>query len=84
MILTSLSLNTGVFATDTLVTETSLAEGTFLLKVKPLKKNRKTELDGLILTNPESIQYLIFFFLLIYIMTYLHCIPNEQRIYMPL
>ena len=62
VILTSLSLNTGVFATDTLVTETSLAEGTFLLKVKPLKNNQKTELDGLILTNPESIQYLIFFF----------------------
>lgn len=68
VILTSLSLSTGVFAPDTLVTETLLAEGTFFLKVKPLKKNRKTELDGLILTNPEGIQNSDFF-LLIYIIT---------------
>lgn len=45
VILTSLSLNTGVLATDTLVTDTSLDEGIFFLKVKPLKNKWTAELE---------------------------------------
>jgi hypothetical protein len=36
---TSLSLNTGVLATDTLVTDASLSDDVFFLKVKPLRNN---------------------------------------------
>lgn len=69
--LMSLSLNTGVFATDTLVIDTSLAEGIFFLKVKPLKNNLKIELDGLIL-QIQQLHKTLYSFLLIYLTTYLH------------
>lgn len=45
---TSLSLNTGAFATDTLVIEASLSEDVFFLKVKPLENKEILELDEFI------------------------------------